>query len=201
MATMFDLTPNLQRGIRLVNDIDIAKFPRILSRVIGKVHLKTEAAFNEQEFEQLQGVLGLPAEDLNDALITCSFLFQQAAYLNVKPKKFGAQLIKAEMNQDKAEAFYQVWEKYGESVSAKLTEQGIAPKELASLDWRLSINAAQDDVTKLKGTQSLFQFNIRNNAQESAPIEKLQVEFTQDQLLHFYNQLETIQQQLDVVQQ
>jgi len=103
---------------------------------------------------------------MQEALVTCSYFFQQAAYYNAKPKVsdhtslfllhqiiivlieiqvFGAQLVKAEMNQDKvnlvpffffqniltqyssllllllllfsikkqAEAFYKVWEKYG----------------------------------------------------------------------------------------
>jgi len=117
--------------------------------------------------------------------------------------------------------FYQLWEKYGESVIAKLQQQSIAPLELASADWRLSINVyvppvaifqglvelmfvlvrGQDDAAKQKGTYALFQFNLQDNADDKAPQKKLQLEMSQDELVYFYNQLETIQQQLDAVQQ
>jgi len=198
---MFALTPNLQRGIKLINDLDVAKFPRVLTRVVQKLHLKAEAPFNDQEFAQLQELLHISGEDLHDALVTCSFLLQQAAYFGVKAKRFGAQLIKADMTQEKAEVFFQLWEKHGETVVAKLQEQSIAPLELASVDWRLSINMSQDDATRLKGMSTMFQFNLRDNANDKAPLQKLQVEMSQSELVTFYNQLETIQQQLDAVQQ
>jgi len=87
---------------------------------------------------------------------------------------------------------------------------------------------AQNDATKLKGTNALFQFNLASDGavwkerpractahtiltyrvlpmftqlvtgqEGTTPV---RVEFSQDQLIGFYNQLEIIQQQLDAVQ-
>ena len=63
--------------------------------------IQNEAPFNADELAQLQGVLDMSVDDLRLALVACSFMFQQAAYLNVKAKRFASQLIKAEVAQDK----------------------------------------------------------------------------------------------------
>ena len=63
-----------------------------------------EAPFNADELTQLQEVLGVSADDLGLALTACSFMFQQAAYFNVKAKRLASQLMKAEVLQDKVRA-------------------------------------------------------------------------------------------------
>ena len=90
---------------------------------------------------------------------------------------------------------------------------------------------SQNDATKLKGTNALFQFNladpdakvrgprgssamrrwasysgratalaVRRGGQDASTSTAVRVEFSQPELIDFFNQLETIQQQLDAVQ-
>ena len=134
------------------------------------------------------------------ALVTCTYFFQQAAYYSAKPKSLGAQLVKAEMDQDKAEAFFKVWEKNGEAVIARLQEASSAPSELQAIDWRLHLNVSQQGLAHQKTTNAVFQFTVGDNSRADAKPDLVRVEFTHDQLAMFYSQLETIQDQLDAVQ-
>lgn len=102
-------------------------------------------------------------------MVTSTYFFQQAAYYSAKPKGFGAQLIKAEMDQDKAEAFFKVWEKHGESVISRLQDASSAPYELKGVDWRLHLNVSQQGLAHQKTTNAVFQFNIADNVVVGLP--------------------------------
>ena len=161
---------------------------------------KDERPFTQEELDQLLGILKVTGEQMEVALVTCAYFFQQAAYYSAKPKTLGAQLLKAEMNQDKAEAFFKVWEKNGEQVNARLQEASSAPHELKGIDWRLNLNVGQQGLAHQKTTNVAFQFTVADNTSEGAKPDQVRVEFTHEQLALFYAQLETIQDQIDAVQ-
>lgn len=74
---MFQATSRLKKAVELINSLDTAKFPLLLSRIIQKLHLRDERAFSEDEEEKLQAALALEPDDLHIVLETSAFILEQ----------------------------------------------------------------------------------------------------------------------------
>lgn len=42
----------MKKAVSLINTIDIGRFPRLLTRILQKLHLKAENSFSEEEKEK-----------------------------------------------------------------------------------------------------------------------------------------------------
>ncbi|XP_071997132.1 COMM domain-containing protein 10 isoform X7 [Engystomops pustulosus] len=157
MATaIFKETASIKQAVSIINDIDAGKFPRLLSRILQKLHLKAEQSFSEEEEEKLQVAFSLEKQSLKLVLETISFILEQlettAWQLNLQM----AQSTQAKMKSPQA-----------------VLELGVSTEDTKT--WHLAV-----------ATKEIF-----NN------LEKIFVEFNHQELLEFYNKLETIQAQLD----
>lgn len=195
MALMFQATSRLKKAVELINSLDTAKFPLLLSRIIQKLHLREERAFSEDEEEKLQAALALEPDDLHIVLETSAFILEQAAYHNAKPQLLKQQLQNIELEDGKVQALVDLWTANGKSVVEKLKQRCLAPKQLQAVNWRLNLQMAQSHMTKMKLPNVMFDLNLSSGSQGDT--EQLHLEFTHDELYAFYNQLETIQSQLD----
>ncbi|XP_055489137.1 COMM domain-containing protein 10 isoform X2 [Leucoraja erinacea] len=128
MAAIVKETQSIKQAVLLINGLDTTKFPRLLSRILQKLHLKDEHSFNEEEREKLQAALSLEKYELRLVLETVSFILEQAAYYNVKPTALQQQLENIHLNQEKAEAFSQAWTNMGQDFIEKLRQNTFAPK-------------------------------------------------------------------------
>ena len=55
-------------------------------------------------------LFGFSGEQLELLLGSCSFIFEQAAYLATAPSKLGDELLKAGVHEEQATAFGEVWQ-------------------------------------------------------------------------------------------
>lgn len=159
-----------------------------------------EAAFTDAQLAQLQESLQLNADQLNDTVLACTYLLQQAAYDTLKPNRFGNQLVQAEMAAAQAEAFVRVWEQKGAAVIELLKDLTLAPLVLADVHWRLHLTIGQDTVAKRKDLTAIVQLALQDNTGPAPKQDSLLVELNEEQLRKLYAQLETVQEQLDAVQ-
>ncbi|XP_047730885.1 COMM domain-containing protein 10 isoform X3 [Prionailurus viverrinus] len=67
----------MKKAVSLINAIDIGRFPRLLTRILQKLHLKAENSFSEEEEEKLQAAFSLEKQDLHLVLETISFILEQ----------------------------------------------------------------------------------------------------------------------------
>uniref|UniRef100_A0A4X1U6W5 COMM domain-containing protein n=2 Tax=Sus scrofa TaxID=9823 RepID=A0A4X1U6W5_PIG len=179
----------------LINEIDIGRFPRLLTRILQKLHLKAENSFSEEEEEKLQAAFSLEKQDLHLVLETISFILEQAVYHNVKPAVLQQQLENIHLGQDKAEAFVSAWSSMGQETIEKFRQRIIAPHKLETVGWQLNLQMAHSAQAKLKSPQAVLQLGVSN--EDSKSLEKVLLEFSHKELFDFYNKLETIQAQLD----
>nr|KAF6365995.1 COMM domain containing 10 [Pipistrellus kuhlii] len=70
-------SPSMKKAVSLINAIDIGRFPRLLTRILQKLHLKAENSFSEEEEEKLQAAFSLEKKDLHLVLETISFILEQ----------------------------------------------------------------------------------------------------------------------------
>nr|XP_033784943.1 COMM domain-containing protein 10 isoform X3 [Geotrypetes seraphini] len=120
---------SIKKAVSLMNAIDPGKFPRLLSRILQKLHLKTERSFTEEEEEKLQTAFSLEKNDLQLLLETIAFIFEQAVYQNVKPLVLQQQLKNVHLSTDKAEAFSSLWATAGQETVGKFRQRILAPQK------------------------------------------------------------------------
>lgn len=188
-------SPSMKKAVSLINMLDIGRFPRLLTRILQKLHLKAESSFNEEEEEKLQAAFSLEKQDLHLVLETISFILEQAVYHNSKPATLQQQLENIHLEQNKAEAFVNTWSSMGQETVEKFRQRILAPHKLETVGWQLNLQMAHSAQAKLKSPQAVLQLGV--NSEDSEKLEKVLVEFSHKELFDFYNMLETIQAQLD----
>ncbi|XP_040277590.1 COMM domain-containing protein 10 [Bufo bufo] len=196
MATaIFKETASIKQAVSIINDMDAGKFPRLLSRILQKLHLKAEQSFNEEEEEKLQAAFSLEKQSLKLVLETISFILEQAVYHNLKTPVFRQQLENIHLEPSKTEAFASVWENAGQETVEKFRQRTLTPKKLETTSWQLNLQMAQSTQAKMKSPQAVLELGV--STEDTKNLEKIFVEFNHQELLEFYNKLETIQAQLD----
>ncbi|XP_055980465.1 COMM domain-containing protein 10 [Sorex fumeus] len=187
--------PSTKKAVSLINEIDIGRFPRLLTRILQRLHLKTENSFSGEEEEKLQAAFSLEKQDLHLVLETISFILEQAVYHSMKPAALQQQLENIHLNQGKAEAFANAWSSMGQEVVEKFRQRILAPNKLETVGWQLNLQMANSAQAKLKSPHAVIQLGVSN--EDSKSLEKVLMEFNHKELFEFYNKLETIQAQLD----
>lgn len=186
---------SISKGISIINTLDVSKFSLLLSRIVKTLHSKEEKSFTETEVSKLQSSLNLSAEDVALLLETLHFILEQAAYHLAKPSVLSQQLLQIGMNEDKALTLIQAWTSSAKGVVQKLAQRTVAPEQLESVNWRLNLEMGHSRKAKLGHPVAVFEFGVRNDATKEK--DNVLTEFTHDELYAFYDQLETIQAQLD----
>ncbi|XP_060738174.1 COMM domain-containing protein 10 [Tachysurus vachellii] len=196
MALNVKETQSIKEAVTLINSIEVNKLSRLLSRILQKLHLKGERSFSDDEEQKLQTALALEKQALQLVLETSSFLLEQAVYHNIKPASLKQQLENLHIAPDKAEAFSQAWATAGPDVVEKIRQTIFAPKKLEHIGWQLNLQMGQSSQAKQKEPHAVLDLGIREE-DDSEHLQKVHVEFSHQELLEFYNKLETIQAQLD----
>jgi len=191
---MFVKSARILEAVVLINGLEASKFPLLLTRILQKIHLKEEV-FTKEECSKLEISLAVNQEQLKLILQTLTFIFQQAAYHVAKPAVLTQQLQQIEISDEKISIIVQTWINHAKNVVERLKKKTIASKQLSDVNWELRLVLAQSSLSKLKTPTGLVELTLDSN---DGP-EKLQMEFSHQELYSFYNKLEVIQSQLDAL--
>ncbi|XP_061437881.1 COMM domain-containing protein 10 [Lethenteron reissneri] len=190
-------TESIKQAVSIINTIDDAKFPRLLSRILQKLHLKDERSFSPEEEEKLMVALDLQQPQLELTLETCTFILQQAAYHSWKPAVMEKQLAQLHVTEAKCHAFLEAWAAGGRNAVDRLRQRSMAPKTLESMSWQLNLQLAQTTRARIKTPSAVLELGIQSD--DNQELEKVQMELTHQELFEFYKKLEMIQSQLDAL--
>ncbi|XP_014748445.1 PREDICTED: COMM domain-containing protein 10 [Sturnus vulgaris] len=153
---------SIRKAVSLLNAVDPGRFPRLLSRLLQKLHLKAESIFSEEEEEKLQIAFSLEKQDLHLVLETISFILEQAVYHNLKPASLQQQLQSIHLDQDKAEAFASAWAAAGQDTIEKFRQRVLTPQKLETIGWQLNLQMAESMQAKLKSPQAVLELGVSN---------------------------------------
>ncbi|CAK8676692.1 unnamed protein product [Clavelina lepadiformis] len=192
---IFTETSRFKTAVQLINELESNRFPKLLSRIAEKLHLREEHAFSEEEQIKLQLALGIGSEDRSLLLETIEFILLQAAYYGLKPATLHQHLLSVNLSVEKSEIISQTWASYGKATVEKMKKHSFTHSQLESVSWHLNLQLAQDNKTQVKESNAIFHLNLKKS--EIGKAEKLSLELTHKELLHFYNKLEILQDQLD----
>jgi hypothetical protein len=76
----FPISSKFRSSTTIINRLSIDKYPRLINRIIQRLHLRTSSIFNEDEKEQLISVFEINLNDLNLAVDACCYIFEQVRY-------------------------------------------------------------------------------------------------------------------------
>ncbi|KAM6304668.1 COMM domain-containing protein 10 isoform 2-T2 [Podargus strigoides] len=155
-------TDSIRRAVSLLNAVDPGRFPRLLSRLLQRLHLKSESSFSEEEEEKLQIAFSLEKQDLHLVLETISFILEQAVYHNLKPASLQQQLQSIHLDQDKAEAFASAWAAAGQDMIEKFRQRVLTPQKLETIGWQLNLQMAESMQAKLKSPRAMLELGVSN---------------------------------------
>ncbi|XP_052461114.1 COMM domain-containing protein 10 isoform X2 [Carassius gibelio] len=196
MSSIIPETQSIKEAVIHINSIDSSKFSRLLSRILQKLHLKGERSFSEEEEEKLQSALSLEKHTLHLLVETLSFILEQAVYHNIKPASLRQQLENICVEADRAEVFAHVWASAAPDVLDKIRLGIFAPKKLDHVGWQLCLQMASSSRSRLKEPHAVLDLGLRTE-DDAERLQDVFVEFSHQDLLDFYNQMEMIQTQLD----
>jgi len=214
----FTLTGRFKAAVVLINASDSGKFPLFVARVM-RVILGEDPAFTPIEREKLGHALlktaqgGGRSEQADILIDGCTYILEQTAYHSFSPNDLTKSLKEAGVEADKAAAFVEVWKQFGTQLLEKLRRSSLAPLTLSEVNWRLHLELAHKDESKINAPTAIFQFVLKDDeksetdkADEDHSSQKSEladgrrdflVEMNKDQLTQFYLNLEKIQQQMD----
>mmetsp|Transcript_37490 Transcript_37490/g.64681 ORF Transcript_37490/g.64681 Transcript_37490/m.64681 type:complete len:214 (+) Transcript_37490:108-749(+) len=196
------VTARLKEATGLINGITVAKFPILVTRIIGKLHLRSESIFTDAEQEQLCSLFGLTTSQLSTVLESLSYILEQAAYHTIHPNQLKDLLMGADMDEEHAQAVATVWAEEATEFVGRLKEHTMSgPKALLDSQYRLHLMMGESNLTRLKDPSALFEFKL--GRAEAGPQgqntdkEDVVVEFSHSELYDLFQQLEHVQEQLD----
>ncbi|XP_015136103.2 COMM domain-containing protein 10 isoform X2 [Gallus gallus] len=161
-ASVVPETDSIRRAVLLLNAVDPGRFPRLLSRLLQRLHLKAETSFSEEEEEKLQIAFSLEKQDLHLVLEAISFILEQAVYHNLKPASLQQQLQSIHLDQDKAEAFANAWAAGGQETIEKFRQRVLTPQKLETIGWQLNLQMSASTQAKLKSPRAVLELGVSN---------------------------------------
>jgi hypothetical protein len=190
----FKRTEKLSQSISLINDLELKTLYQLLHVVVLSTSSSSNTILSHKENEFLSSFD-------EQVLSGVKYIFETALYTSMNPDKLYNGLIELDMSEDRAEIFRVIWQEQGRTVVAKAREREMGPQILSSFSWRLQLHMSEQNLSKLTAPNCLFQFNLKNDTFISDnKEEELVVEFSQDDMYSFFQNLETIQAQLDELQ-
>ena len=105
--------------------------------------MQNAVPFSDEEKEQLQEVFGLSDAELDNALESCTFILEQAAYFGLQLPAFKQHLENAELQKEQIIAFLRVWDAEGDNYVTKLKEKNFVPRTLTDIKYQLHLDMAQ----------------------------------------------------------
>ncbi|XP_007437649.1 COMM domain-containing protein 10 [Python bivittatus] len=155
-------TERVRKAVTLINTLDTGRFSRLLSRILQKLHLKTESTFTEEEEEKLQAAFSIEKQDLHLVLETITFILEQAVYHNFKRTILQQQLQHSNLNHDKVEVFATTWAAAGPEIVEKFRQRILSPYKLETVGWQLNLQMAQSMQAKQKSPQAVLELGVSN---------------------------------------
>ena len=221
MSQIIPLSSKFKALAPTINGLDLQKFPLLLKRVLttlskpkpppSSAEASTAGAGNQSFFTpdeagKLTPILGVTLGELSEALRALSYVYEQAAFLNLKPEDLASQMLAAGVASAHAEVLGATWKAEAPAVMKGLYEQvGMGgPAKLANVEWGLSISMQGSSLSKTKESLARFDLFLEtvgagHGGGEGMLEEVLSVEFTHRELYSFFEKLEVVQEQLDAL--
>ncbi|KAG7201778.1 hypothetical protein KM043_004498 [Ampulex compressa] len=196
MKSWITITPKLEKGLKVTNQVDSSKFRLLVNRVCQSLQTDVHSkVFSAEEKEKLMASLDLNKDDLALFLDAIIMIYTQAACNMVKPSSMDTVLRdNFKITDDKVQIFLNAWMTYGKGIIENFRQESMFPTQVKDIDWCLNLQAASSTIFKDVRPTALL--GLRLTGEENT---ELTVEFYKNELTDLHGHLEKIQAQLDAL--
>jgi hypothetical protein len=153
-----------------------------------------------EEEAQLQGIVGLDGAGLTTVLEGCAYVYETAAYHNLKSAALGQSLLALGVGEAQAVAVVGVWTAESAALIGRLRAKVLgAPQVLRGSSWRLTLGMGDVGATATGEAAAAVDLLVGSEGAGGAGgTEKaITLGFSKGELLDFLGKLDLVQQQLD----
>ncbi|XP_077287721.1 COMM domain containing 10 protein valette [Arctopsyche grandis] len=195
-----NITPELENGIKIINQLDGAKFQKFLAHIQVNSATRTKnEIFSSDEATALERVFKLENVEVTLVIKVTLYILERMSKFVMRPVCILNDLSSImKMNEDKAENFINVWRDLMKIIAEEYNFTNLGEiEQLSDPTWQLNLALCSHLNKKEKQTSILLDMKTVQNS--SKPNEKCFVELTTDELVCFNNQLEAVQLELDAI--
>lgn len=143
--------------------------------------------------EELEKSIGLPNEQFALLAKTISYILKRSLIFVMKPTKLQTELKEIlKLNENKIEIFMKTWISSTKPILDNLEGSDGVSKELENISWKLKVQLSSSAMKKEKTV--LGQVQLKTTEQDP-----INLEMNHEEVLDFFNQLENIQTELDLL--
>lgn len=181
-------------GIALANNLETDQFVKILEAAQQNISKdKQTDDENDINLEELERSIGLPNEQFALLAKTISYILKRSLIFIMKPTKLQTELKEIfKLNENKIEIFMKTWISSTKPILDNLEDDDGISKELEDISWKLKVQLSSSALKKEKTVLG----QVVLNTTEKDPIN---LEMNHEEVLDFFNQLENIQTELDLL--
>lgn len=177
-------------GTKIINKLDDEVFTTVISYV-HKNMSPDETDDDNRGLEELERLVKVDRQDFLLLIKTLSYILKRASTFVMNPSKFQQELKhKLKLQDSKIDVIMKLWIKNLKPILENLEMEGGGSRELDDVNWELKMQLSSEAQQKEKTPIAMLQLGM--NAGES-----VNLEVNHSELLNLYNQLETIQNELD----
>lgn len=196
----FKIASRFREAALVINTLPVDKFPHLLTRILGKLHLRNSRLFTEEEEEKMKTLFALSVENLRLVLDCCCYIFEQAAFAATGPEPLYDILLSAGFDEPHGKIIGRMWASEAAEFIGKLKERTLGSNTLLETSYHFNLIMSESQLTKQHEPTAIFEFNLSQAAGGKEGVgEKQAVEFTHKELYSFFEDLERIQHQLDAL--
>ncbi|XP_014244390.1 COMM domain-containing protein 10 [Cimex lectularius] len=192
------LTPNIQQGVEIINNVDSKKYQLLLQRVVQEMLINQDSykPFTDEEEEKLLASLSLDRKELELLIYTSIIILNQAVYSLPSPDILHAGLINSlRLDEEKALVFVTVLKTNSKKLYLKLKQKSIYSRKLEDVSWLVNIEIASHNEKEKFTPKAILQFKLKDPQGPSS----ITVDANETSLMELFKSLEQIQESLDAL--
>lgn len=187
------ITERAQEGIKIINGLPYETFTTVLDYVYRNMSPSGQNDDPDNALEELEKLVGVPRADFLLLIKTFSYILKRTSTFVIKPTRLQAELReKLQLSEDKINAIVKLWVKNTKPIMDNLANNKYESNEIQDVAWKLNVQISSHCQQREKSALAVLQ--LKTGAGED-----INFEMNRKELLHLYNQFESIQNELDAI--
>ncbi|XP_030020140.2 uncharacterized protein LOC115440111 [Manduca sexta] len=183
-------SPNLTKGIGVINELEDARFEHFLRRIVSKLKTQSSEIFTEEEMQKLEKIFKITHDDLLLSVKTIIYIFKRLHKFIFMPLDLKNDLKEIGFYNEKADFIVKVWSSDTRLTLNELSGDSINDSsDSLHFSWKLNAELSSDTCKKSKVPKAYL--TLAGDKETSV------IELTHSELYSMFIQFESIQNELD----
>lgn len=185
------ITERAREGIQIINKLNNETFGTVLEYVHKNMNPTGEEEDQDNALEELEALVGIPRPEFLLLLKTLSYILKRTSTFLLKPTKLQQELReKLKLENEKIDGIIRLWIKNTKPILTNLHCGSMEAKEVTDVAWKLNLQISSNCQQKERTALACLQLKTGDG-------NDIDMEMNHEELLQLFNQIESIQNELD----